>query len=565
MAEVDSVPAAAGAPLLPPWSRWDRWLSAAIGALAAVALMLLFVHTAVDPEFWWDESGQYWMSLGQYHLADTGTAPGPIQDGLWRGRNGWNLDPVGFTVLLRGWIEIFGSAPVALRALPFMAYMAAFLTGAVMGRRVMRLPWFVSSALSLGVLGAALPAQYATELRAYSWELLGVLVTAWLTVAVLTGLNRRAAAALPVVYVVFAVCSRYSFVVAVAASCLALLVAAAAIRSRQLWQALAVAAGGAVVAAVIVLWNVGIFGGGRQASPGYTDRLELSGSGAGEILGDTLRANFVSGAQACVGLFLLAAVGYLTMNRIWGRAVGTAMTQRRQGAAVLRPWTGALLVVVAYESMAMIVSVLGAAPWNADYRWSIGLYAVALVAAFGLVSLALEILGALQSRMTSEAAHRLRAALYIASAVGCLLIAIGGSLRMIGFDRIDYQRLGPTLAVIPESDRVMVAADYWPSYRMLTETGTSPQSPSILLGLNPSGQQGPGQEPVMFAGDADYTATLPVDGGCVRGQTTAVLLPQPPDSLPLTIRAIRAASRSSGCLVEVRSGPDGGAVVVVRG
>ena len=88
---------------------------------------------------------------------------------------------------------------------------------------------------------------------------------------------------------------------------------------------------------------------------------------------------------------------------------------------------------------------------------------------------------------------------------------------------------------------------------------------TVLLGRNPAGQQGPGLEPVMFAGDADYLATLPADGGCSPGQTSVILLPQSPDLVAGTIRELRLTGRGGGCQVDIRQGPDGGTVAIVRG
>ena len=299
MADVDTRRVSDSGTISPPWHRWDLSVSSAIVVMATVAFGALYLREGGSPEFWWDEAGQYWMSLGQYHLSDAGTPAGSVIDGLYQGRNGWNLDPVGFTILLRGWIEVFGASPMALRALPFVAYVLTFLVGAALGR-VMRLPWFVSLAVSLSVISSAVVSQFATELRAYSLELLGVGVTATLTICVVVG-SRRAGVALPVAFLFFTIFSRYSFVVAVGASCTTLAFATVMVRSRRLATALAAAAVGAFLSAAFVLWNVGAFGGARQASPGYTDRLELAGPEAPTILLGTLRENFATGSQILVG------------------------------------------------------------------------------------------------------------------------------------------------------------------------------------------------------------------------------------------------------------------------
>ncbi len=562
MADVDTRRVSDSGTISPPWHRWDLSVSSAIVVMATVAFGALYLREGGSPEFWWDEAGQYWMSLGQYHLSDAGTPAGSVIDGLYQGRNGWNLDPVGFTILLRGWIEVFGASPMALRALPFVAYVLTFLVGAALGR-VMRLPWFVSLAVSLSVISSAVVSQFATELRAYSLELLGVGVTATLTICVVVG-SRRAGVALPVAFLFFTIFSRYSFVVAVGASCTTLAFATVMVRSRRLATALAAAAVGAFLSAAFVLWNVGAFGGARQASPGYTDRLELAGPEAPTILLGTLRENFATGSQILVGLFLLTS-GVVLVAGWLRRRTEPADAGELRGSPVLRPWHGALLFVVSYEVLAAALSVLGLAPWNAAYRWSIGLYGVALVAGLGLLSQLFEVLPAWSSQAPTTTARRRQSALLALAIAASLLLALGASLRIVRFDRTYYQQLGPTLAELPARDRTLVAVDYWPLYRMLAEPEGSVPADTVLLGRNPAGQQGPGLEPVMFAGDADYLATLPADGGCSPGQTSVILLPQSPDLVAGTIRELRLTGRGGGCQVDIRQGPDGGTVAIVRG
>lgn len=122
---------------------------------------------------WYDEAVQFWMSRGEDPYAEPFTAPGRLIDAIHsNGLN--NLDPGGFTILLRWWLH--GGTGVAwLRTLPIIFFVIGAGALALIGwRRFRNVPF----ALVCGLVPTLYPMLlvFATELRAYSMEFAGIAV-----------------------------------------------------------------------------------------------------------------------------------------------------------------------------------------------------------------------------------------------------------------------------------------------------------------------------------------------------------------------------------------------------
>jgi hypothetical protein len=146
--------------------------------LPFLCITVLVVMAAVFnlglPNFWFDESGQFWISRGQTQYSPPVQPFGTLSDVIRMNRV-FNLDPGGFTILLHFW-QIVSTYHVWLRLLPFFFFLLTTLLFFRLGRR-----W--NSNPNVAYLLAAIPFlsesifSYAFELRAFSMEYLG---TTWI-------------------------------------------------------------------------------------------------------------------------------------------------------------------------------------------------------------------------------------------------------------------------------------------------------------------------------------------------------------------------------------------------
>lgn len=134
--------------------------------LSGMACLLL------NPYLWFDEAGQFFISLGLNHWAP------PFSD--WRGfrdvlaeNNRYLFDPVGYTLLVRLWQEI-STETTWLRLLPFIGFVGMMGTAFHLLRR-MKVPRAASLLLICLFSSSPLLYQYAAELRPYSYAAWGTL------------------------------------------------------------------------------------------------------------------------------------------------------------------------------------------------------------------------------------------------------------------------------------------------------------------------------------------------------------------------------------------------------
>jgi len=158
-------------PVQPALRRPIPLLACMLLSLSAVGVFAAY-HLA-STAFWYDESMQFWMSLGLDGFGPPHTQPG----GFWAAIHNnalANLDPGGFTLILHTWLQ-FGTGAMWQRTLPFL-----FFLGGVIGLGWMG--WSYTKSLPFALLCCAVPAlfplilDYSTEVRAYSMEFAGVVI-----------------------------------------------------------------------------------------------------------------------------------------------------------------------------------------------------------------------------------------------------------------------------------------------------------------------------------------------------------------------------------------------------
>jgi hypothetical protein len=334
-----------------------------------------------------------------------------------------NLDPGGFSVLLRVWTG--GGCGLAwLRALPFSFFVAASLALGLLGWRLTRSPVFAAAACAAPSLYPAF-LYFAFEIRAYSTEMAGVALGA----LALDFFHERPSTARALL--TGAVCaafltSRYSFIFAAAALAAALWRACPREAGRR--TALRSVAAFVLPIALMALpvwWMTLSFqlrptmNGGPLgiASPAYTRGAVLL-HGANDL--QLILRNLLSPPALPITLAILAAasVRRRVYARLAGGSTGPELERIRERHAVFVPY------IIGVQLISVVASALGFYPWDIASRWSAYLVALSAVAAIVLAAEARSlVLVALAGRHGAAAAGRRLRIVEVTLAVALVLSA----------------------------------------------------------------------------------------------------------------------------------------------
>lgn len=138
-------------------------------------IIVLFEY--INPYFWYDEAGQFWISQGLNHYSEPYSVRGSIIDVVNNNRD-YNKDPGGFSILLYLWQSI-STNYVFLRLLPTIFFVAFSIILFFLANHEL-------DSKSLSCLIATTPfvlpifSNHVSELRAYSMELIGTMLSIWL-------------------------------------------------------------------------------------------------------------------------------------------------------------------------------------------------------------------------------------------------------------------------------------------------------------------------------------------------------------------------------------------------
>jgi len=192
----------------------DHWkiAQAVIGSTSLVILIWgifsSFGMAGRSLNFWFDESGQLLLALGQNHFSPASTPIGSVLDS-WEQSKTMNADPGGFTLIVRFVAEAFGTAPGTLRSIPFV-FSIVGLSALVWIGRALRLSLSFALLAPLVMLASSDYLLYMFELRGYSMECSGVIAVVAAAMLLLKHRNSFAFAAFSIAMILFSL-SRYSF------------------------------------------------------------------------------------------------------------------------------------------------------------------------------------------------------------------------------------------------------------------------------------------------------------------------------------------------------------------
>ena len=128
-----------------------------------------------NPNFWYDESGQFWIAKGLNHFSPKFSQNGDLYDVLVNNAY-YNMDPGGFSLILHYWTKV-STTPLFLRLLPYCFFLISFVIVIFIVKE-----WFPNSGVLVFFSGFILLTfslfrNYAFELRPYSFEMASALLS----------------------------------------------------------------------------------------------------------------------------------------------------------------------------------------------------------------------------------------------------------------------------------------------------------------------------------------------------------------------------------------------------
>jgi len=438
-------------------SRIWPWLALALlGALEVTALCVFCSWHLWRTTFWYDESMQFWMSLGVDGFGPPQVPAGGLRDVIHQNASA-NLDPGGFTIILWLWLKLATGA-VWQRALPFIFFlfgMACF--GWIGWTRRRSVPFAVFS----GLVPACDPLllDYATEVRAYSMEFAGIAFGCVLLD--LASLRRDILPALStgVVFSLF-LSSRYSFGLFVASAAIALAVTMLTDRTVDKRQAAKcfVAFAAPITIATTVIFVAAFL-------PQYKLRMSLDEGAylqyfvASTAAGKSWSAILTMLARNLLGPFGIALTLCALLGAVW-------LTRWRDwlDRVQISP-NDTLFNLLSLAAIVISASVWGWHPWDLTQKWSLWLHALSAVASVRLLSAVLN-WASPPTASGFETDARLAAVM--------ILVIFVLDLRLVRY-RQDGKSLVPVLAYLeragPDPGSVAVGTYWYPTLRYFYEYG----------------------------------------------------------------------------------------------
>lgn len=346
---------------------------------ASVFLIFLALPNLQNTAFWFDEAQQILMSLGVDNLTAPGTHAIPTLSHVQRLNEHLNLDPGGFTFLLNLWSQWWGPSTFWVRLLPFLFFLLSLPVCA-------GIAWQWSRSVAFSWICATVPflfptfVHYAYEVRAYSFESLGVLTTVLLLNHLRTHPSQKSYLLLGLFLSLF-MTSRYGFLFIIAGSTLC----AGELLLREKISKAEKAIRLASVAVPILIMGTLIYqlsyshqshvwlGAANQVigqGPPHVQDYLLKNQSWRQIL-TTIRLNLFTWPMIPLTLFLFG-FPWFQRTLFWKNTVAPSKNFTLQTRLIYR----FMLIIFL---MSVSGSILGYYPWYVERRWSLYLVVLSLV------------------------------------------------------------------------------------------------------------------------------------------------------------------------------------------
>lgn len=428
-------------------------------------MVYILARNLNSPNFWFDESGQFWLALGQNHFSPANTAEQSIKD-VWINSKSFNLDPGGFTLLLRGLIyTLQNTTPPILRFLPLL-FSIVLCIGLLFWGKIAKISIFYSTIAIFYLFLNENFLYYSLELRAYSMELCGV-VFIFLATGLLNEKITRSSYLIWLTCLTFFGLSRYSFVIYEGAAFCAILTLQYFLK-KSIDKSIFLTLGLTLLVFNITVYVLMLQYQTASASPPpYVLDLLLFGKDLNHILA-TLKINFFSVFAIPKTLFIFLYFICNLSNKKFKN---------------LNPWLGLLFFYILYSTLiAMLLSFIGKLPWSMGSKWSLSELALNALAIIGILSIAKELaISALNRYVLTWISAILSAAI--------LMIQTNLLFDIQKYDRAnkEYEPIFKSLEFIynNSSPGGTIALDkyLWPSYRYVVERSGLSLQPNKNINL----------------------------------------------------------------------------------
>jgi hypothetical protein len=431
-----------------------------------VALTIFAVWHLTSTSFWYDESMQFWMSHGVDGFAPPLSPPGGLRAAI-RDNAVANLDPGGFTLILRYWLGISNSESWQ-RLLPLLFFMVGMGGMGWIG-------WQQRSSVPFAVLSGVVPVMfplvldYAAEVRAYSMEFAGVVIGCALFDRLTARPNAPMALLVGATFGFF-MTSRYGFVLFTCAALVTFVVWVWQRRDSTAWRVslqTLVRFGGPIAVMgtlifVFALWpqykaRISYDGGVLVA---YLNDMTAAGKPAGEIA-KKFAVNLLHPAGLPVTIAAVLGMVVLLPERLRARfgLAKVATEIDRSGIAAF-----ALLCLAALAVTALLWPWH---PWAIATKWGLWLQALSAVAVVRLAAALLANVG--RDGASSPRRNRTLATLM-------LLAILALDLRLALYRRSNWPTFVPALAYLEAQSlpagSVAMDAHSYPTVRYFYEYGS---------------------------------------------------------------------------------------------
>jgi hypothetical protein len=327
--------------------------------------------------FWYDESMQFWMSLGLDGFGPPHSPPGSFRDVI-RNNAIANLDPGGFTIIAWLWLKV-ATGEIWQRVLPFIFFLLGMAAFAWLG-------WKRRRSFLFAIFSSLIPAcdplilDYATEVRAYSMEFAGIAVGCVLLDELRLRRDVLSSLFTGVVFALF-LWSRYSFALFSAAAFFALATithADTSISRRQGAIRLAAFAVPIAIAALAIFLIAFL--------PQYKIRMTPDqGAYLQYFAPSTAAGQSWDSLLTMLALNLLGPYSVaLTLSAVLG---GVWLARRRKWSAMGKiSLDDAIVDLLSLAAITISALVWRWHPWDMAQKWSLWLHALSAVAVVRLIS-----------------------------------------------------------------------------------------------------------------------------------------------------------------------------------
>ena len=315
-------------------------------------LSVFILNNINNPNLWFDESGQFWISKGLNHFSNINSHPLGIIDVL-KNNSRFNLDPGGYSVILHYW-SMVSSNHIFLRLLSVMF----FFIGIVLTIKISQIMSplnKVANFSGLILLSSPLICQYVFELRPYSMEMLATIASiyAYYRVDYILGAKKHALSTGLLLGILLT--SRYSSVFPITATLILItfsLIKNKLSRKRLINFSLFITP--IIISSLLIFIFTTRFQNPSLSTPGYVSKL---------MLNSEFIRNTISNKESFLTILPFIIVSGLFVCSVFN-------SKLRKSLSLFKKY---FVYAILLNSIVTLLSLFGKYPYGLIYRWDMAI------------------------------------------------------------------------------------------------------------------------------------------------------------------------------------------------